>query len=151
MGLDQSKPESCPAGNSRDQYPQRTPLTRMKADSPAVAVNALHAPQDFCRDNETVSMRVGVALGNKENSPIPGEPFNLSMDEDSILATEQHDVTEPNFFWCNFAENGDVAGAHPRQHARTLHAQTNPAAAREMLQDASYRFASFAPRSIIVS
>ena len=133
--IDQSSPESRPAGNSRDQHVQRAPLARMKLDSPAGAVNALHAPENFWHGDDPVRMRVSVALRHDKTSPTPGEPFNLPMDENSLLAAEKHDVSATNFFWRNFTENGDVPRAHPWQHAATLHAQTNPAALLQRFSD----------------
>ncbi len=94
--IDQSSPESCPAGNSRDQHAQRSLLPGMKLDSSASAVYALYAAQDFWHGDDAVSMRVGVALRNDKILPTPGEPFNISMDEESLLAAEEHDVSALN-------------------------------------------------------
>src|SRR5512136_3082537 len=80
-------------------------------------------------------MRVTVALRHKYTSSIPDETFNNSMNDESTMAGEKHDVPTFNLIRRNFAEDGNVARAHPGQHAGALHAQPNTPIPRQTLDD----------------
>jgi hypothetical protein len=89
---------------------------------PFAAVNLHDAAKNFLSFNNPVIAGMRISLGEEPRGAVfldkaVDEESAVSMNQDNIPAADVRRTPAPN--------DGYIAGAHPRQHARSAHSQRN--------------------------